>query len=394
VSRLRAIWLVAKREVIERGRSRGFLFSVAFTTLVIVGFIVVPTFIQGDDGIRRVGIPADAPTGLAAALETQGQALGYTIEVRTVDDPDAALDAGDVEVVVLVPGDLSGPGSVRVADEVDAGLSQVAASGVAALRTEALLRSAGIGIDALVAAQAPPVVEVLDPPDPDRDSRLLFGHIGAVLILVAIFGFGFTLLTGVVEEKQSRVVEVVLATVRARDLLMGKVLGIGILGLFQLVVFVAAALAAAMVTQAVTLPTTTPGAIAVLVLWFVLGYAMYATVLGAAGSLASRMEEASNLTTPVTLVAILSYFVAIFSVLEDPTGPIAVVTTFIPVTAPFVVPLRAALDAIPLWELVLAVIVMVATIWLLFEIGARIYTGAVLQTAGRTRLRDAWRAGR
>jgi ABC-2 type transport system permease protein len=394
MSRPRAIWLVARREVIERGKSRGFLFSVAFTTVAIIGFIIVPTILASDESERRIGILADAPSGLTDALETHAQALGYEVEVRTVDDPDAALEAGDVEVVVELPADLSGPGSLRFRDDVDEGLGQVAASGVIAVRTDALLESAGIGSDALATAQTPPVVVVVDPPDPDRDARLLFGHIGAVLILVAIFGFGFTLLTGVVEEKQSRVVEVVLATVRARDLLMGKVLGIGILGLVQLVVFVGAALAAAMLTQAIALPTTTPGAIAVLVLWFVLGYAMYATVLGAAGSLASRMEEASNLTTPVTLVAILSYFVAIFGVLEDPAGPVAVVATFVPVTAPFVVPLRAALDAIPAWELLLSVVVMVATIWVLFDVGARIYTGAVLQTAGRIKLRDAWRSGR
>jgi ABC-2 type transport system permease protein len=237
-------------------------------------------------------------------------------------------------------------------------------------------------------------VDVLDPPEEDQDARFLLANVGAILILVGIFGFGFTLLGGVVEEKQSRVVEVVLSTVRPRDLLMGKVLGIGALGLFQLAVFVVASLAAALATQAIDLPATTPGAIAILALWFILGYLLYATVLGAVGALASRMEEASNASTPVTLVAMLSYFVAVFGVAQDPTGPVAIITTYLPITAPFVVPLRAAFDAIALWELALAAAITLVTVWILFEVGARIYTGAVLQTAGRTRLRDAWRAGR
>ena len=111
--------------------------------------------------------------------------------------------------------------------------------------------------------------------------------------------FGFTVLTGVVEEKQSRVVEVVLSTVRPRDLLMGKVLGIGVLGLVQLVVFVGAALiAAARSRTGSSLPATTPGAVALLAVWFVLGYALYSTALGFLGALASRMEEASNASTP------------------------------------------------------------------------------------------------
>ena len=114
-------------------------------------------------------------------------------------------------------------------------------------------------------AQQVPAVESLDPQTEADQARFLFANIGAVLILVGIFSFGFTVLTGVIEEKQSRVVEVVLSTVRPRDLLMGKVLGIGILGVVQLLVFVVAALGAASLTERFALPATTPCAIGLLV---------------------------------------------------------------------------------------------------------------------------------
>jgi ABC-2 type transport system permease protein len=213
-----------------------------------------------------------------------------------------------------------------------------------------------------------------------------------VLILVGIFSFGFTVLTGVVEEKQSRVVEVVLSTVRPRDLLMGKVLGIGVLGIVQLVVFVTAALIAASLTDRLVLPSTTPGAILLLAVWFILGYALYSTALGFLGALASRMEEASNASTPVTMVAMTSYFVAILGVINDPDGTVATIATFIPASAPFVVPLRAAFDAIPAWQIGLSIVITLIGIWALFTVGARVYSGAVLQTAGRMKLRDAWRS--
>ena len=128
---------------------------------------------------------------------------------------------------------------------------------------------------------------------------------------------------------------------------MGKVLGIGVLGIVQLAVFVAAALVAALATNRLVLPTTTPGAVVLLAVWFVLGYLLYSTALGFLGALASRMEEASNASTPVTMVAMLSYFVAIFAVIDDPDGTVATIATFLPPSAPFVVPLRAAFDAIP-----------------------------------------------
>jgi ABC-2 type transport system permease protein len=173
---------------------------------------------------------------------------------------------------------------------------------------------------------------------------------------------------------------------------MGKVLGIGILGLIQLVVFVGAALAAAVVTDRFTLPETTPGAVALLTVWFVLGYALYSTALGFLGALASRLEEASNASTPVTMIAMASYFVAILGVVNDPAGLVARVATYIPVSAPFVVPLRAAFDAIEPLEIVIALVVTIVAIWVLFTIGARVYAGAVLQTAGRMKIRDAWRS--
>ena len=104
---------------------------------------------------------------------------------------------------------------------------------------------------------------------------------------------------------------------------MGKVLGIGVLGIVQLAVFITAALIAALATDRLVLPTTTPGAVVLLAVWFVLGYLLYSTALGFLGALASRQEEASNASTPVTMVAMLSYFVAIFAVIDDPTGSVA-----------------------------------------------------------------------
>jgi ABC-2 type transport system permease protein len=93
------------------------------------------------------------------------------------------------------------------------------------------------------------------------------------------------------------------------------------------------------------------------------------------------------------MVAMISYFVAIFAVIDDPNGLVANIATFIPPSAPFVVPLRAAFDAIPLWQIGVAAILTLIGIYFLFTIGARVYAGAVLQFGGRIKLRDAWRSG-
>ena len=147
-----------------------------------------------------------------------------------------------------------------------------------------------------------------------------------------------------------------------------------------------------MLTDRFTLPETTPTAIPLLVVWFILGYALYSTALGFLGALASRMEEASNASTPVTMIAMASYFVAVIAVINEPSGLVAQVATYLPPSAPFVVPMRAAFDAIGPLEILLSIAVTVLGIWVLFSIGARVYAGAVLQTAGRMKVRDAWRS--
>lgn len=395
MSRWRSVWLVAKREILERGRSRGFVFSVVFTTLLVVGSFVLPSVLFGDDEPARIGLVRPTPPGLEGAINATADQFDQPVVLVLLDDAvgaDVALRSETVDVVAEIPDDLSSPGTIRFAKEQDQTVAQVISASVVALRFQDIVADAGIESGALLDAQEPPTIDSLDPETEADQSRFLFANIGAVLILVGIFSFGFTVLTGVVEEKQSRVVEVVLATVRARDLLMGKVLGIGILGLVQLVVFVVAALGAAIWTDRFVLPETTPSAIGLLVVWFVLGYALYSTALGFLGALASRLEEASNASTPVTMIAMISYFVAIFAVVNDPSGLIAQIATFVPASAPFVVPLRAAFDAISAIEVVIAIGVTLVAIWVLFVIGARVYAGAVLQTAGRMKIRDAWRS--
>jgi ABC-2 type transport system permease protein len=394
--RWRSIWLVARREILERGRSRGFILSVAFTTLIVVGSFVIPAIVFGGDNPTKVAMVDPSPPGLQAAIEQSAERFDRKVVVTTYPSSaaaDEALTNGGADIVVQVPPDLSGPGEIRVKRQPDEATAQVIAAATVALRVQNVLGGSNVDQAALADAQRPPETRSLQAETEQDQAKFLVANIGAVLILVGIFSFGFTVLTGVVEEKQSRVVEVVLSTVRARDLLMGKVLGIGVLGIVQLAVFIAAALIAAYATNRLVLPTTTPGTVVLLALWFVLGYLLYSTALGFLGALASRQEEASNASTPVTMVAMISYFVAIFAVIDDPDGLVANVATFFPPSAPFVVPLRAAFDAIPLWQIGVAAILTIIGIYILFTIGARVYAGAVLQFGGRIKLRDAWRSG-
>jgi ABC-2 type transport system permease protein len=397
MSRVRSTWLVARREILERGRSRGYILSLVFTLLLLGLSFALPVLLIGEQDEIEIGIVAGAPAELEAVMSAVAEPYDLTVQPTRYPDRtagEAALTDKDIDGLVEVPADLSSPGELVVRDRVDERIRVVVSTSVATLRQQQLLGEAGVSAADFAAASQLPAVTPLDPQSAEDDSLLLFANAGIILMFIAIFSYGTWVLTAVVEEKQSRVVEVVLSTVRPRDLLTGKVLGIGTLALGQLLVLVAVGIAAARLTGSVTLPATIPVTVALFLMWFILGFLLYATTLGFLGSLATRMEEASNATTPVTMVAIVCYFATIFVAQQDPGGSVATVLTFLPPAAPFVVPLRIALDAISLPEVVLSLALTVAFVFLLFVLGGRVYSGAVLQTGGRMKLRDAWRLAR
>ena len=376
MSRWRSVWLVARRELIERGRSRAFLLSLGLTMGIILAGIFLPSLIGGATGTNRLGIVGNPPPTFYAQLGVISAASNVKIQTEQVPDEatgEGDLRSGSLDGLLVVPSDGGLPTFV-VKERKNGSLGQIVGASL----------SSGPSL----------TFRELTPADPNRDTSFLFANVGVILLFISIFTFGTWVLTGVVEEKQSRVVEVVLSTVDARDLLMGKVLGIGLLGLVQLVLMVVVGLGAGVAAHRFTLPPATFGAVAQLFLWFGLGYALYSTALGVLGALASRMEEASNAASPVSFIAMGAYFFSLIVALDDPSGTAARIATFIPPVAPMVVPLRTALGAIEPWEVVVSAAVTVATIWVLFVVGGRVYSGVILRTGGRIGLREAWRISR
>ena len=394
MSRARAIYLVARRELLERGRSRAFGVSLIVSVAILVAGIYLPMLLGGVDRGDRLGVVGEPPPEFSAGVQAATSQTRTKVQIEPVPDQatgEARLRDGSIDALFVVPANDERPTYI-VKQRNNEILAQIVSGTWSAVRLQRLLTDAGISPTDLAIATAPPTVRELEPSDPNRDTSFLFANVGVVLLFISIFTFGTWVLTGVVEEKQSRVVEVVLATLEPRDLLIGKVLGIGLLGLVQLILMVSVGLGAGMASGRITLPPTTANAVAMLVLWFVLGYALYSTALGVLGALASRMEEASNASSPVSFIATGAYLFSLLVVIDDPSGLPARIASLIPPVAPMVVPLRAALGAIEPWEIVLSALLTVLTIAGLFVIGGRVYAGAVLRTGARVSYREALRS--
>ncbi|GAB3201220.1 ABC transporter permease [Geodermatophilus arenarius] len=381
----RLVRLVAAREVSTRIRDKTFIASSVLMIVLILGVLVFQVVVNSGGDTSRVGVVGE-PGQVGQALEAQGDALGVDVEVVRFDTDDAARAAVEAEDV---DGALVGAATAPelVVREPDTTLEAVVSGAVGAVAlTDAL---AGAGVDP---ADLPTLsVTALD--DDGDQQNVVVAIVGVVVLYSLLILFAQFVAQGVVEEKSSRVVELLLATMKPWQLLAGKILGLGVLGLAQIAVIAAIGIGGALAFDVVDLPGELVGTVLWLLFWFVLGYALYASLFAVAASLVSRQEDLGSVLTPASLVLVAGFVVAVQAA-SDPDGSLAVVTSYVPGLSPMVMPVRQAAGDVALWEVGAAVVLMLVAIALVVRLGGRVYSGALLRTSGKTKLREALRAGR
>lgn len=380
--------LVAMREITERLRSKTFLIGSAISLLVVLAAAVLPSLIASDGPKKYQVAAVGSSAGLPARMTAAAQRLGYDVEIETREAADGAaaerlVADGDADLAVV-------NGAAVVNKELNDRLANMLQVAHAEVESETALRGVGVQPDAARKAlnPAPLVVRALNPPDRDADARDALMFAGTILLYAQLLGFGYWVASGILEEKASRVIEVVLAKAKTSHVLAGKIIGIGIIGFAQLIAFVTLGLVASSVSGSVELPPSTVRIAVEVVAWFVLGFAFYSCCFAVGGALASRAEEMQSTTGPISMVAVVALFVAM-AVGEDPGGTVGRVATFIPPFAPLVMPIRSAAGELPLWEaLVGGALVLLATYGAV-RLAARVYAGSALNFRGQLKLRDA-----
>ena len=197
------------------------------------------------------------------------------------------------------------------------------------------------------------------------------------------------MLTGVTREKESRVVEVLLAVIRPINLLAGKIAGIGAAALMHAAVLIVVAFAATRIVGADIAADVRLSDIVVAVAWFLLAYALYCSALAAAGSLCARVEDAQGVSFPILLPLLFAYLVSFTAV--DGASTLLWVLAFIPPTAVLAMPTLWAIGAAPLWTMLVSMALTVVAIVLVARVAAKIYERSVLHTGRKLSWREAFR---
>lgn len=389
----RAVWLVARRELRTRLRSKAFLITTALMLVMIGGYFTLSTLLSANTSSSTVGFTAEN-VALAPALTAAGDAVGQHVHVRVVEAATGEKQVREGSLDALVTGPQA-DFQVVVKRSLTGGL----ANAFHVLSRQVALDKALVAhhVDPVAvqreAASAPVRVRTLQSSNRFNLQQLIFGIVVGVLLYFSFMVNGQSVAMGVVEEKASRVVELLLATLRPWQLMVGKVLGIGLVGLVQLVVFAAVGLGVGLGTGVLSLPAgVAAGTVVWSLAWYLVGFAMYALLFAAAGALVSRQEDAGGVTGPLLILIILPFVLGVTVLPTNPDSTLITVLSFIPLFSPMLMSMRLAIHAAPAWQGGVALALTVLTVLGLIWLTGRIYGNAVLRVGARVKLTDALRA--
>jgi ABC-2 type transport system permease protein len=388
----RAVWLVMKRELNTRLRTRSFVVGTVVLLVLLLGYVGFQTALSGSSDKSTVGLTGQA-IGIAQQLQTQAALSGREVSTIVVTDPvEGRKKVEDGDLDALVSGSaakLTATYKSSLDDQLRKVLDQVAQRQV----LDGVLSSAQLEPAEVMAQVNSTHVrdDALSPEPTDHTQRLVVGLVVAFLLYMSIITYGMMVAQGVVEEKSSRVVEILLASVRPWQLLLGKVIGLGLVGLTQLVILAAAGLVAASVTGVFTLSGFATGAALWGLLWYLLGFLLYATIYGALGSLVSRQEDTQSVVGPLNIVLVVGFIAGFNLLVQDPSSSATKIVSLIPLLSPILMPARISTGAAAGWEIALSLGLTVACVALLTWLGGKIYGNSVLRIGSRIKLSEALR---
>jgi ABC-2 type transport system permease protein len=385
----RSLWpIVARREFVERVRDRGFQVSTSITLVLLVGIVVISALFNRPTRFD-LAVVGEGSNTIARDVALAARSLDVGVDLHQLADAAQArraVDAGDADAAI-VDGQ-----RIVVRAEPPAQLVGLIQAASLRERSKQALVAGGLTEQQVDQAlqQAPLPVDALEPVNAKRREAASVAFVGVLILYGQLFAYGYWVASGVVEEKSSRVVEVLLATVRPSHLLRGKIFGIGLLGLAQLLLIGIVGFVAAKAVGSLDFPSEAISTLGLVLVWFVLGFFFYASLFAVAGSIVSRQEDLQTTMTPLTIVIVASFFIGIGAT-GSPDSTLAVVASLLPFSSPLVMPTRIALGEAAWWEIAASVVVSVAATAALIPIATTIYSRALLRS-GRVRIRQVLRS--
>jgi ABC-2 type transport system permease protein len=416
------VLLIVRREFLERVRSKAFVIGTVLFPVFLVVTAVLPLLLDGGGDERRIALVDESPAGIgagvAAALAAAPQGEDddrYAVEriaaplERVRGELNARVQAEELDGYVVIPPDVLEGNRVlyRARSIANAGvLRDIRRAASQAVQAERL-RAAGLDGGELAALIRPVQVDEAritgeGEEGGDAMSTFFVAYILLFLVYFMVVFYGNGVMRSVLEEKTNRIVEVMVSSVRAGDLMLGKILGVGAAALLQVAIWAAFVAVAASRSEALAARFgLEPGALHALriepavgmafVGFFVLGFLLYAALFAALGAAVTSEQEAQSLQFTVLFPLVLP-MIFMIPMIEEPMGSMATALGLIPLTSPLVMPMRMALVPVPPLQLGMALALLMVAVPLVAWVAGKIYRVGILATGKKPTLRElaAW----
>ncbi len=410
---MRKVWVVIRREFVERIRTRWFWVMALLGPLFFAAVFVLPTVLASRGGVRQI-VVVDATTGPVGARITHLLNDSPMFRAQRVPASGEVVDSLTTEVEQKRLG-----GFLIVTDAAaDSGKAEYRGSNVSGFATVgALERTIGEvvsavrlereGVDPRVVARARIPVrletkKIAGGKTTGETAAQSFSlaYFMGIILYTAILLYGINVMSSVLEEKTTRIVEVLVSSLRPFQLMLGKVLGVGAVSIFQFLIWgVSARLLfthrPAFLTgrdvgeadQIFQVPHVSGATAAVFITYFLGGFFLYSAMFAAVGAISSSEQEARQAQQPISWLLVLS-FVSMFGMLNDPGSAFAITLSLIPFSSPIAMPVRWAAGNLPTYEVALSLAILGVSIVVVTWIAARIYRVGILMTGKRPNLRE------
>lgn len=381
--------LVATREVVVRLTDRNFLVATVLTLVLMGGAFGLQALLLGRESVRTVAVVDASVKAAVEATGTRVQAVDdkariVAREVSNAAEGERLVRGGEADAL-LVRG--AGSWTLTSAKEPDERLTAELSRTVREITIEANALAAGTSVAALTNGSTVSTTS-LEPVDPaSAGPRKVLGFAFAILFYMAALTFGLQIASSVVEEKQSRIVEILTTAIPVRQLLIGKVVGNGALAFGQMALYAAVGLVGVTLTKQALPVAALLGGIGWFLGFFLAGFVALACMWAVAGALASRSEDLQSTTTPLTMTLVMAFVVGLSA-----EGTAKVVASFVPVLSAITMPGRVVSGEAAWWEPPVALGLTLGFAAVTILLGERLYRRSLLQTRGRVSLRAAWRA--
>jgi len=376
--------LVFQRGLLENLRSKSFRLGTAVLLLISAAFVTLPQVLGQGTPTYTLATVGPAPQQVVTALRAAGNAGQFTVRFvsrSSAEQVQQTLRSGDATAGLA--GD-----TLYVSAQGAGTFPVVVAQTLVSLETAQRLADAGLTPQQVAELQSvrPPAQVTVGRVQDEGRGAVGFA-VGIVLYMALLMG-GSAIATTVALEKSTRISEVLLAVLRPSQILVGTVLAVGTSTFLQILVLAAPVAVAAQVSDAVGLPSVAAGDIALAVVWFLLGFGLYAFVYAACGALVNKVTEVNSVTLPIVVALVSGYLVAILVVMDDPQSVWSVVASLFPLSAPLAMPLRWASGEVPVYQLLLAMALTAGAAAALVSVASSIYRRALLITGRRVRFRE------